>query len=240
MSVVWSHATDVKGTELLVLLSLADHSQDDGSSFPSVGRIAARARTTDRNVQYALVKLESKGWVTRHQRGGRSTVYQLDVPESARGRGDEDGFGVQSLRGEAQGVKGVKPSSPITVREPTTHRGGVVEVPQEQVHPEEPAPPQNSVTERPFPEFAKAALGSVTEEQAAEWTAAWRTAWEVGREWDPLGNLTKYLARCKDRKTSPSPTEWTRWFVEDEHKARQFAREAAASTTEETPHHWWE
>jgi hypothetical protein len=63
---------------------------------------------------------------------------------------------------------------------------------------------------------------------------------ETAREWDPGQNLTKYLARCKERKKKPNPDEWVRWFAEDDLKAQREAKAVAASTNQETPPQWWE
>src|SRR5690349_3796630 len=43
-SYVWECAVGVESSHLLVLLSIADHAGDDGTAFPSVGRLASRAR----------------------------------------------------------------------------------------------------------------------------------------------------------------------------------------------------
>ena len=52
---------EVKGTELLVLIVLATHAHEDGTSaFPAVETIAAKARVTRRTVQYALRRLEQR------------------------------------------------------------------------------------------------------------------------------------------------------------------------------------
>jgi hypothetical protein len=68
--------------------------------------------------------------------------------------------------------------------------------------------------------------------------AAWTTVTAIATVLDPTENLTKYFARCKERKTPPRPPEWIRWFVDDQVKERRAVSEAAAS--EETPKPWFE
>ncbi len=76
MGAVWEHAP-FQQTTLLVLLALADHASDDGTAWPAVPRIAARARTTERHVRRILSDLEAAGWVQRTERAGTSSVYRL-------------------------------------------------------------------------------------------------------------------------------------------------------------------
>lgn len=52
------------GGELLLALALADHAYDDGTSiFPSIARLAAKTRQSERSVQYQLRKMEKSGWL---------------------------------------------------------------------------------------------------------------------------------------------------------------------------------
>lgn len=49
------------GTELLMLVVLADYSDDDGNSYPSVAALARKCRTGQRNANYVLNALQSSG-----------------------------------------------------------------------------------------------------------------------------------------------------------------------------------
>ena len=69
MSWVWEQA-GVEGSELLLLLSLADHAGDDGCCFPSVRRLMDRARLSLRGVQTALRSLELKGLISTNLNAG--------------------------------------------------------------------------------------------------------------------------------------------------------------------------
>ncbi len=57
---VWEN-TRAEGSELLVLLALAEHAGNDGSCHPSMRRIAERARLSLRGAQTAMRALEAKG-----------------------------------------------------------------------------------------------------------------------------------------------------------------------------------
>lgn len=80
MSLVWDEATDIKRSELLVLLSLADWANDEGVCWPSIERLGQRARINRRNTYSALARLEESGWVSRTSREGRSTIYTVHKP----------------------------------------------------------------------------------------------------------------------------------------------------------------
>lgn len=80
MSAVWENGPQNK-TELIVLLALADHSNDEGLSWPSVKRIAAKSRLkTDRGAQKVLRQLEADGWIEITTGGGRSgcNIYKIN------------------------------------------------------------------------------------------------------------------------------------------------------------------
>jgi hypothetical protein len=56
MSYIWEHSK-LKGSELLTLLAIADHADDEGVAYPSILKIAKKTRMTERNVQLVLKKL---------------------------------------------------------------------------------------------------------------------------------------------------------------------------------------
>ncbi len=85
MARVWDE-TKFKGTELLILLCLADHADDDGVCWPSYQRLADRARTTPRWAMACVKRLEDEGFLTLERRGnvGRSNLYTLHIPEGVK------------------------------------------------------------------------------------------------------------------------------------------------------------
>ncbi len=68
---VWEHAAEVQGNDLLVLLALADWANDDGICWPSIPRLATKARVSVRTAQYIVQRLEARGYVSIERGGGR-------------------------------------------------------------------------------------------------------------------------------------------------------------------------
>lgn len=86
MSWVWSDCKDVGGTQLLVLLALADNANDEGHCWPALATIGAKARVSKATVVRTLNVLEEMGLVVRERQGGqpgdawKSTHYYIQVP----------------------------------------------------------------------------------------------------------------------------------------------------------------
>lgn len=95
-----------------------------------------------------------------------------------------------------------------------------------------------------FPMFARAALDALnpTDTEKHEWNRAWFTITALENvTWDATLHLTKYLARCKELRKRPNPTEWTRWYVEDEAKAATELAERRRTTHDDnTTNPYWE
>lgn len=70
-------------TELLVLLAIADFSDESGSAYPSVSTLANKCRMGRRNVQYILKQLEDSGeLVIEHGKGPAPkfpNLYRVDL-----------------------------------------------------------------------------------------------------------------------------------------------------------------
>lgn len=75
MSAVWAIA--LPDSEKLVMLALADWSDDAGYCWPSVAKLAAKCSKSERTIQGALRSLESKGHLTRDQRPGYGCKYTV-------------------------------------------------------------------------------------------------------------------------------------------------------------------
>ncbi len=69
------------GTELLMLLMLADYSDDDGNSYPAVASLANRCRMTPRNSQYILKSLQASGELRVIKNGGPKgcNLYHINL-----------------------------------------------------------------------------------------------------------------------------------------------------------------
>src|SRR5436190_11789272 len=78
LSTVWDSGRCEGGT-LLVLLALADYSNDQGECWPHVDSLAAKARLTQRQTHYILRQLKTDGVLAIQSGGGRgrASTYQL-------------------------------------------------------------------------------------------------------------------------------------------------------------------
>jgi hypothetical protein len=137
LNYVWDHSPST-GTELLVLLSLADQANDDGICWPSVRSLCRRSRIKRRHAQRIIAVLEARGEIeiTRRKRPDKSytsnvyrvifptagaAVYGSDGsgPETTGGRStDHGGGGLQTTRGSGLQTTGEWP----TDREVVAHR----------------------------------------------------------------------------------------------------------------------
>ena len=107
MTAVWEHSHH-KGSELLLLLALADFAHDDGGGvFPSVETMGDKVRMSYRNVQYLLRKLVSSGELVEdgtHPSG--TMLYRVNMPlyRSAN-------FAARPKKGARQRKKGAQTSA---------------------------------------------------------------------------------------------------------------------------------
>jgi hypothetical protein len=71
MSAVWERE-DMDASERLVMLSLADHADDEGVCYPSIARLCKRTSLTNRTVQMAVKRLEARGLIYVEPNAGRN------------------------------------------------------------------------------------------------------------------------------------------------------------------------
>lgn len=111
---VWEHSTH-KGTELLLMLAIADIAHKNGIAFPSVSTLARFIRMSDRNTQRVLSKLERSGELKIKRNGGPKGTHLFQVvinttlPLFSDG-GDKltpDKMSPVKLSGDTSGLEGV-------------------------------------------------------------------------------------------------------------------------------------
>jgi hypothetical protein len=85
MTSVWDDARTQAHSELLVLLALADWSNDEGHCWPTISALATKARLSERAVQQILRRLTATGRVRRIQGGGRGRANQYQVLTARNG-----------------------------------------------------------------------------------------------------------------------------------------------------------
>jgi len=111
MADVWEHA-DAKGSELLLLLAIADNANDSGEAWPGVKTLAKKTRLSKRNVQYLIRRLEIKG-LLQVEEGKGPRGCNLFTPIIDRGCNPAS-EGVQSSVGG--GAIAVAPKSSRTIK----------------------------------------------------------------------------------------------------------------------------
>lgn len=100
MSHVWDFGPENQ-SELLVLLALADHADENGKCWPSMERIARKARMSIRTARRTIRKLEAAGLVSVSVSVGRSSnqyIVHMGNPDTMAGSGSKPGQSVRSTR----------------------------------------------------------------------------------------------------------------------------------------------
>lgn len=113
------------GSERLVLIALADKSEDDGSNcFPSVATLAQESRCSRRTVQSSLRKLEAAGRIRANGKGSKGqTNWTVVMQEGAQDShplngGADHNEGGRNLRPE--GAQSQRPNHPDPSIEPSS------------------------------------------------------------------------------------------------------------------------
>lgn len=116
MSQVWEHSQQ-SGSSLLLLLAIADYSNEDGEAWPSVPTLAKKCRVSERRIQQMLRTLQDAGEliITDDRRYGKmSNTFRIVIsatvkPTSPMKSNGEAHF---TVNGEAHFTPTVKPTSP--------------------------------------------------------------------------------------------------------------------------------
>ena len=77
----WDQCTDVKGSERLVILALADYCNESGWCFPSVPELARRCQLSDRGTQKILARLAAGGHIAVEANEGMRKTQRLADPQ---------------------------------------------------------------------------------------------------------------------------------------------------------------
>jgi len=110
------------GTALLMLVVLADYSDDEGNSYPSVASLARKCRMTGRNAGYILNALQASGEVRVLRNEGPRGTNRYRIVLSALGR--------HPLKAPSP----LKGAAPLKTSSPNAHEAGFI--------PEEPFTPK--------------------------------------------------------------------------------------------------
>jgi hypothetical protein len=250
-----------------VLLALANraNAKRGYGCWPSQALIAKDTGITDRSVRAHMKALESEGFITRTPRSkgkaGRTSDWvvvnlaalKCDSPLDDADEGAEEVEPDDVLPEESSGSREPKSSNrkPFPVQ-PETISGEPVSEPSltspisvgaGAVSDSTTEAASHDGTVMEFPMFAREILdSSTTDQEKREWDRAWRAISSlVDTHWTPILHLTKYLARCKEMRRSPTPADWTRWFAEDEKDAAdKAAKQRQQDKGNPTTNPYWE
>lgn len=122
MAQLWDNGDpDLSGSKLLVVLCLADHSNDDGVCWPSINRLAERTRIDRRNIMRHLQSLEAMGYLEITRTPGRPNRYTVHATRddiTTRGKTITSGNSVTPTSGKTiTGTRG-KTITPPVVKSP--------------------------------------------------------------------------------------------------------------------------
>ena len=131
MSRVWESSSRA-GTELLTLLALADFSNDESESFPSLTVLARKVRLSVRQVCHILDSLEQAGEIHRKRSSGgrnRRTHYVISIPQNCEANNSVVGNSVTENT-EFQRQETVKPTSHALNHHRTINKDTGAEAPE--------------------------------------------------------------------------------------------------------------
>lgn len=82
MTLVWKHAPCRENT-LIVLLALADWSNDEGVCWPSIQKLADKSRVDRRSAQRIVRRLKQDHLITIEEGGGRAKQHRYQIETAA-------------------------------------------------------------------------------------------------------------------------------------------------------------
>lgn len=143
MAMVWE-MRGLSAPERVVLLALADFSDDKGKCWPSMGSIATMCEMTERGVRKVIRRLEDAGFVTvEHSKGRRSNVYRI-----ASTRNDVPGTRGRVRPEDPEHGAGFNPEPACTNPEPACTQPGTAVPPNHQEPSKEPPEVNNNDSRR--------------------------------------------------------------------------------------------
>jgi predicted transcriptional regulator len=85
MTWLWENSP-ASGTDLLVMLAIADNADDSGgNAWPSMRTLARKCRISERSVQRAIRSLQAAGLLMIEESAGRSGTHRFTV-DMTKGR----------------------------------------------------------------------------------------------------------------------------------------------------------
>ena len=85
MSEIWDNQDpQLTGSKLVIMLCLADHANDNGECWPSIARLAERARIAPANVTRHIKELEAAGYLIVTRTSGTHNTYVVSATPRAK------------------------------------------------------------------------------------------------------------------------------------------------------------
>lgn len=118
MSAVWEESS-LGGTELLLLLAIADYANQDGAAYPSVTTLANKIRMSERNTHYLLKKIAESGELNIERNAGPRgcNLYRVKTLQGAKAARVQPIAG-RGATGSAKGVQSTAPEPSLNRQEP--------------------------------------------------------------------------------------------------------------------------
>lgn len=203
MARVWEGSQHA-GTDLLMLLAIADFSDDDGRAFPAVATLATKCRMKMRNCQYILRSLEKSGELSILENQGPhgANLYRINLNRL----GVQGIAGVQhSAPGGAMhctgGVQSIASKPSVNHQEPSTNSEAnaslVAEAGDDQ-------PPASNSKPAPLPDCPQQEILALYAELLPQLPQP--VAWEGGRA-DALRARWRWYLAEQRKKGKPSGRE---------------------------------
>ena len=119
MSMVWAHSKST-GSARLVLLAIADFSDDSGRAYPSVSTLAKKAAISERTAQYCIRELVTLGELSVGENDGPRgcNVYRVQKMQGAENAPVQD-TAVRGARYSIKGCRRLHPNRQRTIMKPS-------------------------------------------------------------------------------------------------------------------------
>lgn len=208
MTVAW--ALPISSTDKLVLLALADWSNDDGACWPSMRQLADKSGLTDRAIRTSIGRLVEAGHLTRSENPGKGVYYTVHPGTSFRPE-DASPRKVVPKTPERRSS-----NTPVTITSPKAS-------PSSRVRARKPASPHHRMPEDWKPiRFADSTMArSIVDRRGREWAQA---ALESFRSWAANADDKPGAGRKLDWQQA-----WAKWIIEQDKRDGQ--RKSVGSAT---------
>lgn len=139
MAQVWDHSPH-SGSDLLMLLAIADHANDQGLAWPSIPTLAKKCRVHRRQAIYIIRNLEKAGSISIVKGGGRgrASVYKVngavECTLSEQTVHSSAPFSEETVQPSAPFSKTVQPSAPFTEEKVHPSAPLMVDASKEKMH----------------------------------------------------------------------------------------------------------